>query len=834
VAGTTNAPIGQLNVDINSTLQFAAPAAAQPSIAVDTLNWPADDSALTFSIGGLPATAAAGTQIPLIQFNTLGGGTFTAPALNLPAGVTGNLSLVGNTIWFTVTSSVFPTLSTLSPGGLITLCTNTALTCSAASTASTITNVEVIVQSAALGGIATNVTTNTLSSPALTVTGVGTASANISYALATNTFYFSAVVKVTDGNGITVSEESKNFDTIVPSLVVEASDFNYSGGYFTDTPVDGGLWLFANQVGAQGIDENKDPAKTSTPGTYRPGDAVIVHSIVFDGTMPAEQKFVSAAAGGNLDQTEQEVGYNSVGDWLNYTRTFGSGGSAPAGTYNVWCYLATSGSGAQAAFSQVTSDPTQSDQTTNLLGYFGTPSFSDDSFTHYVYVPLVDEYGNRVAITVGSGPQTFKSTVLGNPNLAFYLFVPVAPILTPTLQYNYPDGSVPFQATNHFTFVVGPANGAPISGSGIHLTVNGTDVSSQLQLAQAGGTWTASYALQSNALYAAVISVTNDDGLAMPPHAVSFDTFSPDNYQWEAVDYDFSTNDGSGNWIGAQFIDNPVPSCDVTVTQTGELDANSYFGYPMGFSPGVDPYGYGAIAQQGIDINFPNTQPAANSYYRADGVGTQPATDYLRPKFVAAQQTFGDPNIGQLNIGYFNGGNWLNYTRHFPTNTFNVWARLAGGNGPFSGTTLSLVTSGAGTPNQTTNILGTFADPSPAGWQTYHWIPLLDSNGKPVAVPLGGQATLRVTSGNNLNALYFMLTPAVAAVESFAISASLTGGQIQIAIPTQNGFNYTLLHADSLPAASWTPVGDPIVGDGSVHVVNEPASGQGYYRVLAQ
>ena len=47
-------------------------------------------------------------------------------------------------------------------------------------------------------------------------------------------------------------------------------------------------------------------------------------------------------------------------------------------------------------------------------------------------------------------------------------------------------------------------------------------------------------------------------------------------------------------------------------------------------------------------------------------MGNQTATDYLRPKFKAAQTKFNDPNIGLYNVGYIAAGNWFNYTRHYP------------------------------------------------------------------------------------------------------------------------------------------------------------------------
>jgi len=140
-----------------------------------------------------------------------------------------------------------------------------------------------------------------------------------------------------------------------------------------------------------------------------------------------------------------------------------------------------------------------------------------------------------------------------------------------------------------------------------------------------------------------------------------------------------------------------------------------------------------------------------------------------------------------------------------------------------------VVTSGLGTAIQTSNVLGTFADPNAAGWQAWHWIPLLDSNGNTVVTKLGGKTTLKVTSGNNINSEFFMLTPATPPV---ILSATVSGGQINISIPTANGYTYTLLYSATLPATSWTPVGSPITGDGNTHVISQSASGPtGYYRV---
>jgi hypothetical protein len=806
-----------------------------------------------------PQTVTAKFKAVLIQPNATNTGSVYFSGANL--------GLLGN--------PVPPTLTAVTPN-LITLCTNTALTCAANSTETTISSVQVIATTTTLGGNATNTTTYNVGSPGLTVTGIGTSSANISLALATNTIYQSVVVKATDADAVTVSSPAVNFDTLAPTLVIEAADFNFSNGQFFDTLPNGGLALYTNQIGTQGIDENKI-ARTNTQSYYRTNDATIIQAANPVAPSGVEQKFITAAASGDTNDIEVAIAFDTPGDWQNYSRTFGTNGtySAPPGTYNVWCYLATSGSGPQIGFYEVTNDPTTTGQLTNFLGNFGSSTFSDNNFFKYVYAPLVDQFGNAVALTISNGVHTFRGQIASSdtPNVGFYMLVPVAPIFTPVFLHVYPTG--PFQPTNLFSFTVGPAQGASISTNGIGLTLNGVTINSGLVFTPiAGGGWTVSYAIQSNAMYSVVVNVTNTLGLTAT-YSNSFDTFNINSYHWMAGDYDFSTNNGTGSggsvgngWTGGLFIDNPVPTGDTNAPndQSWQFATNSYFGYPTGFTPASDTLANsGAVAQQGVDINWPTntTQDpgsvVSNSVYRGasvvpvnplnggDGVGTQVASDsFVLPEFAFARTNNAsgspDPLICEFNVGYFYAGNWLNYTHTYPSGTFSIWGRLAAGGGAFSGCTLSQITSGVGTSNQTTQVLGTFSDPNPAGWQTYHWIQLLDTNSNPAYVQLNGKATLRLTApgtaspgGGALNPLYFMLVPAVSPASPFSISASLLGGNIQISIPTQAGHSYTLWYSPTVSPTSWLQVGSSIPGDGNVHVVPQSLTGRtGFYRVIAQ
>jgi hypothetical protein len=758
--------------------------------------------------------------------NTGVSGIITAPADTATVefqAIFNNIGYAGGSIYLDdceltlLSGPLPPSVSVISPNEII-LCTNTQLTCTATSSGGTITNVQLIATTSALGGIGSTTVTNTLSAPA--VTGLGTGTANINYALTANLIY-NVTVAATDDNGF-VAKATASFDTLAPSLVIEAEDFNFSGGGFTNTPANGGLALYANAPLAVSLtDYQKDLANgtQAADGSYYRSDDVIINGYAnpVNGT---EQKYVTAAANGDTTDVPIEVGYNGVGDWLDYTRTFGSGdtNSAANGTYAVWARLATDGGGTALNFAQVTAGQGTGSQTLSQLGSF---SFTDNNWNGFDYVPMLDQFGNLVSVTL-SGPETFRSTVVGNPNIDFYMLVPAVPKLTPSLQFAFPDGVHIFEYATNFTFTVGPANGSNILSSGIDLVLNGVDVTSnpKFSLTASGSSWTGNYPVLPNAVYAAVLNVTNTGGLSSS-FTIDFDTFNINNYQWEPGDYDFSTN----GTTGGLFIDNPVPSCDITTPQTGELATNSYFGYPEGLT-GV------AIALQGVDIGWGDTQPTANNFYRNDGVGTEPSGDYLRPQFVAAQQHFNDPNIGPFQIGYFDGGNWLNYTRHYPTNSYNVWARLAGGNGPFSGTMLSMVTSGYGTANQTSNVLGTFADPNAVGWEAYHWIPLLDSSSNKVVVSLGGLATLTLTSGNNLNAGFMMLVPAPLQSK---LTATLVSGQLNLAFPTVVGSTYTVVTKSDLTSPTWTQVGSTIPGTGAVVNVPITLSGtQGYYTVGVQ
>ena len=758
---------------------------------------------------------------------------FNAVFVQRNATDTGSAYFCGANIGFLL-GPVPPAIASITPD-LVTLSTNQYMSCTATSSITTISSFGVTATTTTLGGTATSTTTYNIGSPGLSVSGLGTPSATVSLALATNTIYQSVVITATDADNVAVSSSPVSFDTLTPNLVIEAADFNFSSGQFIDTPPNGGFALYLGKVGAQGIDENKI-ARAGTQSYYRTNDATIVQAA--NSTSGTEQKFVTAAANGDTTDIEVAIGTDSSGDWQNYSRTFGTSGtdSAQAGTYNVWCYLATAGSGPQVGFYQVTSSPGAGGQTTNFIGNFGSSTFSDGSFNDYVYAPLVDPFGNRVTLTISNGVQTFRGQIMNNdtPNVAFYMLTPVVPVFNPVFLYVNP--TTTFEPANSFEFVVGPAQGASITTNGIGITLNGVAVTSGLTFTPFGvGGWMVTLPIALNEAYSVGINVTNLNGI-IATYTNNFDTFNQTNYMIEADEFDFN---------GGQWIDNSIQ------TATAVSDTNSYYYYPGGNTANSAEYGIdytttninGETYLYRVDGNTPPTVSVVS-----DAVGTEVTSDFLRSKFYnegsGAQPPFEDVPNEQVpatntdyDVGWWTPGTWLNYTRTFPTNTYRIWGRLASA-APYTNATMSLVTLGQGTTSQTTQLLGNFADPNANGFQSWHWIPLTGANGQPVTLSMGGVETLQVTApsgsaSGSINGHFFMFAPYVAA-SPFPIRASLNGTTVSIQFPTQPGYNYTVYYSISLNPANWQTL-TSISGNGTVETVTDTSGGvERFYRVQAQ
>jgi hypothetical protein len=223
-------------------------------------------------------------------------------------------------------------------------------------------------------------------------------------------------------------------------------------------------------------------------------------------------------------------------------------------------------------------------------------------------------------------------------------------------------------------------------------------------------------------VYTAVISATDSSGTATS--TLNFDTINPNYFTFEAEDFDY----GGGNFFDS---------------------------LPPGTFPELDAYST-LTATVGIDCN---NHSGGNASYRPNPLETESEGDTPRYQYSST----GYPDF---DIGFNNGGDWGNYTRHYPEGVYNIYLRGSGGNGPQAdAATIGLVTSGYQTTNQTTNFMGEFSVAG-KGWQTYTWCPALDANGNLVAWAAAGDLeTLRFTvAKGNCNENFYMLVPAAPTV----------------------------------------------------------------------
>ncbi len=610
---------------------------------------------------------------------------------------------------------------------------------------------------------------------------------NVSYPIQTNGFY-NVVVTLTDSYGSTSS--TNTFDTFSSDTYTwQAADYDYTSnalaGFFIDNPQTN---AYANLGATEGIDEKDD---NHSGAAYRPiagvglgADGLNYGGLEFEapsGDLPLPQ-----FAGTSLSY--YDIGFNDGGNWANYTRHY------PAGTYNIWIRAANPNTppGVQndaAEVSSVTGGWGTTSQGTSVLGSFNVP-YSGGWHT-FSWAPLEDANGNYVQFTSTGTTNTLKvSVVNGNYNVGFYALVP-ANTSRPVVTGLYPNGSTLFQGTNKLVFNASSSTG--LSTNDITLTLNGVTVSN-LVFTGSSTAWSVSDPdLQLNTTYSATITVNGADGSFS--QTVNFDTYAPNNYQWEAEDWDYTSNGISG-----LFINNP--------------QVDGYFG--LGSTEGSD------VAQ------LDNGVVAAASFpYRPyDSINLVPgqavATDGSRP------QTGTNTDY---RITYFGYGSHCDYTRNYPAGTYNVVGRFTEG-GTNTVANLSETKAANGSP---AGLLGTFNIPE-AGWGTWEYVTMTDSHGKPAIVTLDGlQNTLQLegnpVSANDptINAGFFML---VATTPPLELTATSSSGHIIISFPTQNSHTYQVMFKNSLSAATWTPVNPSITGDGSVHWVTNSISGStGFYTV---
>jgi hypothetical protein len=618
--------------------------------------------------------------------------------------------------------------------------------------------------------------------------------------LASNQIYTISIA-VSNSLGLT-SGTAVTFDTFATNnFIVSAEDYDFTNGMYIEDPIPTSAPASNSYTGLAGV-LGVDVSTYDGTGVLPGGAAQLIRSDGYTAMQKASDiQLPLYLAQDNPNVYNVQIAYNNGGNWLNYTRVY------PTGNYLVYLRYNDGNADDAESLNLLTSGYGTPTQTTTNLGEF----ISAGTGASYAWVPLTDTYGNKIIVNLSAGTNTLQllsgnGVVGGVENFVDFMFVSAGTGIPPVINnlspnnINPPINSDIFLSVTNITFSVSSAF-STIPSNNIQVLANGINLSPGETFTGNNTNWDVSIPCPQNELITLVINATDANGLS---NSISetFDTFTQSNMMIEAVDFDFN---------GGQFIDDPVPTAPLFTA------TNSYFDGGINETNAavvnVDYYGFSDGGGEAWPYRPLDTD-----------VGQEPTTDFLREKFIAI-------GASDYDMGYWNGGFWENYTRTFPANAYNVYGRLAGGAGPFNNTTMELVTSGAGTTNQTTQLLGSFADANAAGWETWHWVPMREANGALSKVSLGGVKTLKVTSGNNLNGHFFMFVP----LPSVNLGASRSGSSIQIKYQSQAGSLYTVLYNSSLTGGSWQPLAPAAVGDGTVKTVTDVVGPtQRFYIVLIQ
>ncbi len=184
----------------------------------------------------------------------------------------------------------------------------------------------------------------------------------------------------------------------------------------------------------------------------------------------------------------------------------------------------------------------------------------------------------------------------------------------------------------------------------------------------------------------------------------SFDTFSRTNVIVEIEDYNF----GGGQFIGLSLA-----------------------------PPGTYA---GRVGVAEVDYHDLDTDPGASAYRPGSLAATQRSWDYVRPWIVEAGGA--DDGLFDLDVYRVRFGEWLQFTRSFPTGVYAVYLRAAVWNLREAELALEVVTGNSSLPNAASTALGRFK--AGATGFAYRNIPLSNAEGQTLALSLSGRQTIRL------------------------------------------------------------------------------------------
>jgi hypothetical protein len=176
----------------------------------------------------------------------------------------------------------------------------------------------------------------------------------------------------------------------------------------------------------------------------------------------------------------------------------------------------------------------------------------------------------------------------------------------------------------------------------------------------------------------------------------------------------------------------------------------------------------GLAAVEGIDYQRSSVVPDGNVYRLGETNNVPMGTNTDTNTYDVVRSINGGGTwqvTANYSCGWSGVGNWLNYTRDIPANTYQIWAGMSSDRGAQADglvASLDQVVGSASVSNQVVQAIGTFQSAGTRGWGNTSLVPLRDAGQQIAQVPLSGTTTLRVNM-NYGDVDYLMLIPTGAA-----------------------------------------------------------------------
>jgi hypothetical protein len=437
---------------------------------------------------------------------------------------------------------------------------------------------------------------------------------------------------------------------------------------------------------------------------------------------------------GSMDRITYQVTSNYRigwvgGDWQNYTRNFPANGQG--GWWKVYAALSHGDVAATMSgrLERVTSGFGTPDQTVEVLGSFSAPASGAWGNNNLVLMKTATG-GDAVVKLAGTNTVRFNNS---SGDFDFLIFTPASP--PPPSITSAPRESVEDPAAAILTWTIQDSD-VQVVPSTVRVFIDDVDVTTKATSTKAGATTT----------------VTVD---------MTGTTLAGGERRWRLTFGDNSTppltGSGEGTFIVAPFATPGIFAIEAEDFNYSEDGITGGKWNPQKGTPGLDvdlaPYDGGAYdtlsAVEGVDYN--NADANDSDQYRTEldenGENEVNITASNGQRYSNLRGSYS--LTSNYRIGWVGGGDWQNYTRTFPTNTYNVYAGLSHGDNPGSLTgSLDLVTSDPTQPNQTVQRLGTFSGQGTAGWGRNDLVIMKDPQGETARVSLGGVRTVRFNLGS--------------------------------------------------------------------------------------